>query len=263
MQAVLVDLDGVEAGLRSKPARAVLAPAAIGELVLPSRSLTAVERVAVYQEMYFLRMRDALLGDYPGLHHFLGKEGFDSLIRGYIQKYPSRSYTLNRLGDHLPRYIRAAKDLPRHAFLHDLARLELAVTEVFDAVSSAPLTAERVEAVPPEAWVKARLVPVEAFRLLALDYPVSAYLSAVRDATPPPSTRKKPCWVAVYRNEFAVRRLDLSEPAHDLLSRIARGRPLGEALARTLSRYGRRLGEAELFTWFRGWVASGMFRAIE
>ncbi|MFI5181634.1 MAG: putative DNA-binding domain-containing protein, partial [Thermoanaerobaculia bacterium] len=103
----------------------------------PSRRLSAVDRIGIYQGMYLLRMREALAADYPGLAHALGEGGFSEFVRAYVARHPSRSYTLNRLGDHVPGYLARSKR-PDRAFLADLARLELAVTRVFDAFAPPP-----------------------------------------------------------------------------------------------------------------------------
>ncbi len=153
----------------------------VTRVILPSSTLTSLERVGVYREMYLLRLAEALDTDYPALAHFLGGEAFNDLVAGYVEAFPSRSYTLNRLGDHLPEYIRTAPGIARRAFLHDLARLELAVSQVFDAPESPVLTEEQIAQVPTEAWADARLRPIEAFRLLSFQYPVNAYLTSVKE----------------------------------------------------------------------------------
>src|SRR5207245_9329882 len=129
-----------------------LPPERLPEVVLPSRSLAPSERVGIYQGMYLLRMEEALESDYPALKRFLGPRGFRALVRDYVASFPSRSYTLNRLGDHLPAFVLTAIGRRHRGFCHDLARLELAMTEVFDAVETPTLSAEAVAAVRAEAW---------------------------------------------------------------------------------------------------------------
>jgi len=73
MQAVVVHPGTTEEALRSAGAARHLKPAEIESVLLPSKTLTAAQRIAIYQEMYPLRMRDALASDYPGLEHFLGE----------------------------------------------------------------------------------------------------------------------------------------------------------------------------------------------
>ena len=70
--------------------------------------------------------------------------------------------------------MRTRPGLRRRDFCHDLARLELAMSQAFDAPRRPPSPSAEVAAVPPEAWEGARLEPVAAFRLLAFRYPVSA-----------------------------------------------------------------------------------------
>jgi hypothetical protein len=263
MQAVVVHTGSVE--------EAVAAPGLevpkdrVDEVLLPSSSLSGTERIGIYHGMYPLRMMEALSSDYPALQHFLGDHDFGALVSGYIQLHPSSTYTLNRLGDHLPEYVKTAPGMKRPDFCHDLARLELAITEVFDAPETPPLAEAAIAAVPPEAWERAVLQPVAAFRLLAFRYPVNAYLQTVKDDNHDhPKARLKDSWVAIYRRNYGAYRLELSRAAHDLLADLVAGRPLGEALSRAVRAGGRRApSEHELFRWFREWVSAGVFQRVD
>jgi hypothetical protein len=263
MQAVIMAPGTDEEAIASRTAQAEVPLPESRSVVLPSRTLTATERVGIYRDMYLVRLRDALESDYPGVAHFLGEERFRKLVADYVGAHPSSSYTLNRLGDHFPEYLRAAA-VPRREFVFDLARLELGVTEAFDADETAPLPPQAIASVPAEAWARARLVPIAAFRLLAFHYPVSAYLQSVKDGTPHPSTRRRDTWVAVYRRNYALSRLDLSREAYRLLSALASGSSLGDAVQSVVAgAQPRRVAEEHLFRWFREWVAEGIFRRVE
>ena len=180
LQAVIVHPGSVEEGLAAPEAKAEVPREALERVVRPSWSLSAAERVDVYHGMYLLRMVEALESDYPAVRHFLGEEAFAELVRDYVQRYPSRSYTLNRLGDHLPQFFLDEPTRPHAAFLHDLARAELAVTEVFDEEESPVLDAETLGAVPEQAWAGAHLRPIKALRLLALRHQVTGHLDAAK-----------------------------------------------------------------------------------
>jgi len=264
MQSVVVHPGSTRQAVASSEARAELAPEALVQVILPARQLEPIERVGIYHGMYLLRMEEALATDYPALKHFLGDGAFLELVRAYVQAHPSVSYTLNRLGDHLPDFVRDAPGLPRPGFCHDLARLEQAVSQVFDAPETPVLDAAQVASVPAHAWEGARLRPIEAFRLLALRYPVNDYVQSLRDDDHNhPKPRQKANWVAIYRCNYSVYRLALSRAAYDLLTDLAAGRPLGEAVSAALHRTGRRApGEAELNLWFRKWVAEGLFQSV-
>jgi hypothetical protein len=265
MHELVVHPGRIDEAVRSARARAIVRPRRVGEVVRPSRTLDPLARLDIYHGMYPLRMRDALRADYPGLSHFLGQARFDRLVRDYVRAHPSRSYTLNRLGDHLPAYIRAGggKLKPR-AFCHDLARLELAMTEVFDEEETEVLGADEVAGVGEESWEHAVLRPIPAFRLLSLGTNAGDYLSTVREEGhdhPRPSRRVDR--VVVYRRRYAVYHLSLPRAAFALLTDVAAGVPLGRALARAMRRRGGPPPGREFFVWFRRWVSEGLFRTVE
>jgi hypothetical protein len=263
MQAVIVHPGETGEALRGVEAKRQVPPSRVGEVLLPSKTLGPEERLAIYHGMYLVRMEEALASDYPGLKHFLGDDRFRDLVRDYVQAHPSRSYSLNPLGLHLPEFV--ADHFPgRHrAFLADLARLERAMATAFDADETPRIGEADIAAVPPEAWKSARLKTVAGFSLLSLRYPVDEYLQGVIDEVHDhPRPRLKGSWVAVYRRDYAVYRLSLSRPAHDLLADLAAGRPLGQAIARVQS-HRRRVSEHELFRWFRDWVSVGIFSRIK
>jgi hypothetical protein len=259
MQAVILHPGSAAEALASDEAKREIPVEHFPEIVTPSRTLTSTERIDVYRDMYLLRLREALRTDYPLLLHFLGEERFYALADDYVHAYPSRSYTLNRLGDHLPEFIRTQAKVARRGLLYDLARLELAMTEAFDAEEAAVMSPLEVESLPEEAWETLRLQPVPALRVLEFSYPVNAYAQAVRDEKPVPPLRKKVAFAAVCRKDYGVVRLELPRAAFLLLQALAAGTPVGEAIDNPALR---RVKETDLFGWFSQWVAAGMFRSI-
>jgi hypothetical protein len=212
--------------------------------------------------MYLMRMDEALETDFPVIRYHLGDYQFTHLVRAYVQRYPSTSYTLNRLGDHVPQFFLDEPEWPEAAFLHDLARLELAMTEVFDEEETPFLGTAELESVDLEAWEEARLTPIAAFRLLAFKHAVIPNLIAYHEDRPSPKPRRRATFVALYRRDYSVLRLELSRAEHDLLRLIVDGAPLGEALANaTASKSPKQ--QAKVFRWFRAWISEGLFTAIE
>lgn len=264
MQEVVVHPGEIAEAVASPAARKALGRAAIEDVILPSRTLEPADRVGIYQAMYLLRMEEALESDYAALKHLIGGHAFRELVRDYVAVHPSVSYTLNRLGDRFPDFVAQWKGAKRPEVLHDLARLELAIAEVFDAPEVEPLSEAEIAAVPADSWERARLEPIEAFRLLAFRYPVNAYLQTVRDEDHDhPALKRKDTYVAVYRRDYSVWRNDLSQPAHDLLTDLVAGKPLGKAVAAALARGGRRAPTPDqLFRWFREWAVGGIFRSV-
>lgn len=263
MQAVVVHPGSVEDALRSAAAEREIPGARLGEVVRPSHSMSPAERVGVYHGMYLMRMEEALAADYPVIRYHLGDHQFGHLVQAYVERYPSRSYTLNRLGDHLPQFFIDEAEWPQAAFLHDLARLELALSEVFDEQESPLLDSAALEAVPPDAWENLRLRPIAALRLHAFRYTVVPHLVAYHEDRPSPNPRRRASWVAVYRRRYSVLRLELSRAQHELLQALADGATLGEALSEAAARQKSARQQQQIFRWFRTWIAEGLFSAIE
>lgn len=237
------------------------APLAVDDVILPSATLQPIERVAIYHGMYMLRMIEALTVDYGALAHFLGEHAFEHLVRDYVQQFPSRSYTLNRLGDAMPEYI-ASSTLKRRIFLRDLAKLELAMTQVFDEAEAEPLPADAIASIAPERVADARITPIPALRLLSLDYDANETFQAWRDERPMKPRREK-TWLAVHRRDYGVFRMPLAREGFAFLECLVARQTIGDAIT-TFHRRFRRLPEQnELFTWFRDWSAAGLFTAIE
>ncbi len=262
LHAVIEQPGAVDEAVEAPEAREQLDPGEIERVILPSKTLTSVERVGVYQGMYLLRMVEALENDYPALAHFLGPDAFADLVTRYVAAHPSRSYTLNRLGSALPEFIRTTRGIRKKAFAADLARLERAVTEVFDADRSPAWPAGEIERLPQEAWPGAVFVPIAALRVLAFSYPVNAYLQSVKDEHHDhPDIGRKSTFVVVWRKNYEVWRLNLNKDAYEFLRALANGRPFGKAVAATARKLQGSAGD-HLFRWLRDWVAEGMFQGV-
>jgi hypothetical protein len=275
MQSVIMHPDGVAKGVASAAARQVLNInlGEVDKLLSRSRALTALERLQIYGSAYFARLLECLREEYPVLAHALGEETFDAFAFAYLQKHPSRSYTLHQLGAAFPRFL--AETRPECSeetwpdFLIDLATLEWSFNEVFDgpgAEGEALLDSAQLLAIPPERWADTRLVPVPSLRMLALRFPVHRYYSAVRkqEKVDPPEPAE--IFLAITRRDYVVRHYPLERTAYALLQQMLAGRCVGEAigaLAGSLVDIGDDQLALRLQEWFRNWTAEGFFRGVE
>ncbi len=264
MQVLVTHPDGPHTGEASPEARAAIA-ATIPDVFLPSRELTSEERVGVYAEMYFARLIEVLEEEFPALTHLLGRDCAHELFRAYVSAHPSRHYSLNVLGKQLERFVRdEAEAFEPRAFAVELTRLERALQDVFDAPECTSLSADAIAAVPQDCWARARLVPIPAFALFAFEHPVNAWYQAFKDGAPHPVPGPQPSWVAVFRQDGRVWRMDLSRAQHGILAALTAGQALEPALL-ALARAGHDLAAIapELQGWFRTWAAEGFFAHVE
>src|SRR5258708_7421807 len=171
MQATIMHPAGIAEGIASAEARSHVdvRPEEAEAVVTRSKALTALERLAIYGYAYYARLLDCLREEFPVLKHALGEEVFDAFAAEYLERYPSRSYTLFELGVHFPRFLadtrpdrenegRSAPSWPD--FLIDLATLERTFNEVFDGPGiegEQLLNADQLRTISPERLLEARL----------------------------------------------------------------------------------------------------------
>jgi Putative DNA-binding domain len=273
MQGVITHPEGAAAGIASPGAsdQIAVAPGEIERVVARSQALSAVERLDIYNRAYFGRLLECLREEYSVLAFALGEELFDAFAVGYLQTHPSTNYTLGKLGESFPDYLAASRpardggepaDWPE--FMVDLARLERVVNEVFDgpgAEGRLLLTAERLQEIPAERWPNARFTCAPSLRLVELKFPVSEFFGAAhrKETAPVPPARES--FVAVNRQEYRVRRYELTAPQHALLAALIACAPVGTAIERAaaLSPAGDDQLAADLSGWFRAWTTAGFF----
>ena len=257
MQAVIVHPLSAEKAARARSATRHLGVAEARRAILPSRTMAPLERLAVYQEMYPLRMHDALAADYPGLAAFLGDERFFEFVRAYVAVHPSRSYTFTHLGARVPEFLRRTRRFAPGPFLYDLARLERAVTEVFEVDEEGAGHTPRPPRHVAEDWESRRFATPPTLRLLAFRHAAGAALDALK-AGKRPATRPHATWAALHRRRYAVYRLDLTRGEFHLLRALAKGRALGVALRAAARAHGKPLSPRAITRAFRIFTAEGL-----
>ena len=179
------------------------------------------------------RLLECLRAEFPITVKAVGEELFDQFAVGYLEQYPSQSYTLDHLGTRFPQYLAETRPVDDEAdtswldFLVDLARLEWNIAEVFDGPGAEGATLfdkDQILAIPIESWPEIRLVPVPCLRVIRLDFAVHDYYRALRneqEAVPPDRLET---FLAITRRNYVVRHILLSPPEAKMLGSNRRGR---------------------------------------
>lgn len=278
MQTVITHPLGVAEGIASTAARRVIDidPANAEEVVTRSETLSAVQRMEIYSHAYYARLLDCLREEFPALRYSLGEELFDEFAVGYLQDYPSASYTLFELGSRFPRYLRETRP-PRAEstvgssqsadwadFLIDLAEWELVFNQVFDGPgleSKSAFQVNQLLQLTPVQLVETRLFVSPALRLLRFKFPVSHYFSAFRRQEMPELPEPEQSLIAISRRRFKVKTLELTPAAYEILYALIQGQTIGDAIAAAApytDLHAASFGD-ELRTWFHRWAELGFF----
>jgi hypothetical protein len=250
-------------------------------IVRPNDRLTSVERLEIYNRVYWFRLLSSLADDFPGLRAVVGQEKFDAILHGYLTEMPSVSYTLRDLGSRLETWLRAHPEFiaGNERMALDMVRLEWADIEAFDAAEFPVLTQAELANLGEDPVF--HLQPY----LLLLDfaYPVDELLLKVRETEEPetdissnvvmmdhsdsaprkpvPLPKGKKVFLAVHRQENVVYFKRLKPEGFALLRALQQGQPLSQAIETSVNWSGKKLERVmeQLHDWFANWSQLGWF----
>jgi hypothetical protein len=251
------------------------------EIVKPNDRLTSVERLEIYNRVYWFRLLSSLADDFPGLRAVIGQEKFDAVLHGYLTEMPSVSYTLRDLGSRLEKWLREHPEFisGNERMALDMVRLEWADIEAFDAAEFPILTQAELANLGEDPVF--HLQPY--LQLLDLAYPVDELLLKVRETEGPetdissnvvmmdhsdsaprkqlPLPRGKKVFLAVHRQENVVYFKRLKPEGLALLRAIQQGQPLSQAIETSVNWSGKKLERVmeQLHDWFANWSQLGWF----
>ena len=252
----------------------------VSEFIKPNDRLSSIERLQIYNRQYWYRLMDCLWDDYPGLRAILGAKKFEKLRIAYLDRYPSRSYTLRNLGSRLaqliaeePRYTQ-----PHHAMCLDMAAFEWAQVVAFDSERRSPLSVDDLLGKKP---AKLRVALQPYITLLELRYPLDDFVLAVkkqdsalrgeasnaveanRENDRPARVRlprPKKIYLAVHRHNDSLYYKRLEQPAFWILTQLRDGATVMRACASAIPDESDPVHWAQtLRGWFSVWTELGWF----
>ena len=118
--------------------------------ILGDDRLSAVDRLEIYANMYFFRILDSLKEDFPRVLQLVGEDHFHNLITSYLIEYPSTHWSLRYAGKNFATFLKSQPQLTQWPQLVDLAKLEWALLEAFDAPETEVLTRDGLMALGEE-----------------------------------------------------------------------------------------------------------------
>ena len=171
---------------------------ALVAVVPAAPTLAPADRVAIYQSMYVWRLVEVLREDFPKTAEVLG-DAFADVVRDYLARHPSEHPSVRHLGRHVATFLTTHATAAQRPWLADLARLERARVDAFDAPDAVPVRVADLAAIAPDAWADLRFEPIPA-----LDVVRSAF--AVHEAWAAPTGRpaRRDTVLRVWRQDFAV-----------------------------------------------------------
>ncbi|MFC5742607.1 DNA-binding domain-containing protein [Dyella tabacisoli] len=197
----------------------------------------AVTRLAVYRHGYRIRLRDALSTEFPGLRLMVGQR-FDAMLDSYVQAHPSGHYNIRWHGAGLAAFLEFSRPWRDKPALADMARLDWAISTVFDAADEPTINAADLADIPAEAWAELCLRPQGHLQILPVTCNVDSFRRAADRQEPRPRMRsyRQPRHLLVWRQALTVHYRPLAEDERQLLNAAMREEPF-TALCERLAEY--------------------------
>ena len=148
-------------------------------IIKPNDRLDSFERLEIYNRQYWFRLIDCFYDDFPALHAVLGDDRFYQLTIQYLEKNPSRSFTLRDLGEHLEFFLERepAWIAPHTELACDIVRLEWAHIVAFDGPELPIIEMDSLLEANPSS-LRLCLQPYLTF--LACEYEVDDFVLEIR-----------------------------------------------------------------------------------
>jgi len=249
---------------------------ALGEglsgLLQGDQGLAPEDRLAVYANAYFVRIQDSLRSDFGALTRALGPAAFHDLVKTYLTAHPPSHPSLRYAGKDLAGFLEtepfAAIFARRCAYGADLARLEWALSDAFDAKDAPVLGREDLAGVPAEEWAGLRLKTSPSLAVLSLRWPVQTVRqrfdhereNETWDA--PPALEPAQTQVRVWRREETVYYRAIPALEAEVLRGLQRGEEFGVLCERMAQEVGEAAAAAHAAGLLEAWVSAGLLSAL-
>lgn len=227
------------------------------------RKFPAMERMDVYANMYFYRILDVLKDDYARVLRLIGDVAFHNLITDYLLVYPSSNPSLRYIGSHLPEFLERHAVTEEYPPVADLARLERARADAFDAPDAEALGAEQLQQFPPTSWANLRLSVPEAVRFLELDWPVHVLWRALKDEKEPPELKAAPTRIRVWRDGNLIYHAPISELEDAALRSFRNGMTLAQTCVALQEMQGDKPIATRIAELLHKWIDEGIIETAE
>ena len=227
--------------------------AGIREHIVSDAVLDSEARLSIYDNAY-------LTQDYPSLRAALGFEPFSALCRAYVQAYPSRHYSLRYLGQHMASFLADSVGYREQPHLAQLAALEWALVDAFDAADAAAVVESDIGRVPPESWPALRLALHPSVRIVSYDWDLLALLRAVKqDETPSPALPlAQTGYCLVWREHLATLYRSLGLQEARALQAVAAGATFAELCEQLAATTPPDQAPLHAASMLKGWLAGGL-----
>jgi hypothetical protein len=164
----------------------------------------AIERLDVYANMYFFRLRDILAEDFEKVHDVIGDDRFHNLTTDYLLACTPNDPNIRNVGRRFPAFVADHALGQQIPWLGDLASFCWARLSIFDARDVEPLTLDELQALSAEAWTQLVLQTIPGSTVLELRHPIHEIFGAIAPGDVPEEVPEAATTLVIWRKGFRI-----------------------------------------------------------
>jgi len=235
------------------------------EKIESTPALSAKGRLDIYATAYKLRLEEAITTDYDKLHSYLGDEQFDSVMERYIEKYPSHSTNLRYYSISMAELLANEAPFNQHPILAELATIEAAFANSFDAEDHSFVTVNELADLAPDAWGRLQLGFQNSVQILSMTFNSFAIWKALSaEKTPPEVSRSEEpvMWVMWRRADLVSHYRAVEEAEYAALNLAIAGEDFAAICERLLDFFSEEETPVKAVGFLQSWIQEEMLSEL-
>ena len=223
----------------------------------------AVGGFNIYGNAYRARLAAALRDNYPMLHLALGDDRFDTLAACYIEQQPSGFRSIRWFGDRLAEFMDDHQELIPHPALSDLATMDWALRQSFDAADDDRLMIDDLAKLAPEAWATQSFKPRATVVIRDLHWNVEPVWQALNEDAAAETSPPEPLQhtLLVWRNQLDCQWRSLGDTEAAGLKALAEGKGFADICESVLA-IDEAITPTDAALMLRQWVEHGLLASM-
>jgi len=233
-------------------------PSGIVNNIDSSGNVSAQRRLGLYADAYKLRLKEAITTDYEQLHTYLGDDMFDQLMNEYISQYPSHHTSLRYYSKNIPKLLSEKEPWTQAPELIEIATIEKAFCDSFDAADSDPVTLEIMSRIEPHNWPMLKIRFHDSVQLLPMQYNSFQIWQALSEGSHPPSVISDMTSWLIWRNGLVSQYSALSDAEVCALQMMMSGGDFSNMCEVLLDHYDEQETPQQAIALLQQWLSNGM-----
>jgi hypothetical protein len=217
----------------------------------------------VYRYAYIARLAEVLAEDYEVTHSYVGDAIFAKLVKAYIAAHPSDRRSARDFGRHMSAFLSATAPFAAHPELAEIASLEKALADAFDAADAELLTVAKLAEIAPEDWPRLVFTPHPAAHRFTFTTNAADIWTALHNEAVPPKakTLPEPQAILVWRQDVTARFRPIGPEEAMMWDEAVQGTRFGVLCEMVATFAGEDGAELRAATYLKDWAETEMLAA--